>query len=129
VFSADVIEAQTNAQTRIGEVSLSSQWAPFNPGYNWLNETHMKIEDGKLELFLTRRSWSSRMVPLRGFKTCTDTPPLDSVTHLNTYKGGVFQETTSGVADTNQDCYEIAQDGTEGCFAVYAIECGSRLNR
>lgn len=87
----DVIEAQTNAQTRIGEVSLSSQWAPFNPGYNWLNETHMIIED-------------------------------DSVTHLNTYKGGVFQETTSGVADTNQDCYETAQDGTEGCFAVYAIE-------
>lgn len=32
----DVIEAQTNAERRIGEVSLSVQWAPFNPWYEWL---------------------------------------------------------------------------------------------
>jgi hypothetical protein len=33
-----------------------------------------------------------------------------SVTHLNTYRGGVYQQTTSGVAITNQDCYELDSD-------------------
>ncbi|KAL0951415.1 hypothetical protein HGRIS_008107 [Hohenbuehelia grisea] len=42
----------------------------------------------------------------------------DSTTHLNDYLGGVFQQATSGVAVTNQQCYEL----TGGCFSVYAFE-------
>lgn len=51
--------------------------------------------------------------------TITDTKG----TKLNTYQGGVYQQTSSGVAITNQDCYEVdSNGGTDGCFAVYAYE-------
>ncbi|KAL7415902.1 glycoside hydrolase family 16 protein [Mrakia frigida] len=88
----DVIEAQTNAESRIGEVSLSVQWAPFNPRYEWLNATYMDIVDPELA-------------------------------YLNTYQGGVYQQSGSVIGITNQDCYETTSAGLEGgCFARYAYE-------
>lgn len=39
----DVIEAQVAHGQ--GEVSLSAQWAPFNPYYEWDNKTYMRIAD------------------------------------------------------------------------------------
>ncbi|CED82818.1 Concanavalin A-like lectin/glucanase, subgroup [Phaffia rhodozyma] len=87
----DVFEAQGHMASRTGEVSLSAQWAPYNPQYDWLNESHMIIED-------------------------------ESITHLNSYKGGPYQQTISGVSTTNQDCYETDTDGNPGCYAVYAFE-------
>ena len=40
------------------------------------------------------------------------------VTILNPYRGGIFQQTTSGLAVTNQTCYELSG----GCFTVYGFE-------
>ncbi|KEP51650.1 glycoside hydrolase family 16 protein [Rhizoctonia solani 123E] len=47
----DVIEAQVDSGTRIGHVSMSGQWAPYNYGYEWFNtsenfithEPHLKL--------------------------------------------------------------------------------------
>ncbi|KAG6861130.1 hypothetical protein C0995_003582 [Termitomyces sp. Mi166 len=39
-------------------------------------------------------------------------------TLLNPYKGGAFQQTTSGLSFTNPDCYE----GGTGCFSVYGFQ-------
>ncbi|PPQ64906.1 hypothetical protein CVT24_008246 [Panaeolus cyanescens] len=71
-----------------GKVSLSAQWAPYNAGYNWLNT-------------------SSNMIIH---------DPEHTV--LNAYKGGVYQQTTSGLAVTNQECYELHGR----CFAEYGFE-------
>ncbi|KAL4266529.1 SKN1/KRE6 family protein [Pleurotus pulmonarius] len=82
----DVFEAII--EEGVGKVSMSSQWAPYNAGYDWKNTTdNMIMHDGDR-------------------------------THLNTYKGGVWQQCTSGLSVTNQDCYEL--EG--GCFAVYGFE-------
>ncbi|KAF8609468.1 glycoside hydrolase family 16 protein [Ceratobasidium sp. AG-I] len=43
---------------------------------------------------------------------------LSDDTKINTYIGGVYQQTTSGVAVTNQDCYTQGP----GCFSVYGFE-------
>ncbi|EAU89504.2 glucosidase [Coprinopsis cinerea okayama7 len=72
----------------VGHVSLSSQWAPFNARYRTLNVSDAMIFDDP------------------------------DVTAPNTYRGGVFQQTTSGLALTNQSCYEL--DG--GCFTTYGFE-------
>lgn len=37
---------------------------------------------------------------------------------LNEYRGAVFQETSSAMAKTDQNCYEL----NTGCFAVYGFE-------
>ncbi|KAF9555288.1 beta-glucan synthesis-associated protein SKN1 [Agrocybe pediades] len=72
-----------------GKVSLSAQWAPYNAAYTWKNSSDNLVI-------------------------------VDTVhkTQLNTYKGGVYQQTTSGLALTNQDCYELGG----GCFSVYGFE-------
>ncbi|KAF8650085.1 hypothetical protein AX16_005411 [Volvariella volvacea WC 439] len=82
----DIIEA--TVEHGVGKVSLSSQWAPYNAGYNWLNTTD--------NLIIYDRN----------------------KTVLNVYKGGVYQQTTSGLADTNQDCYELSGQ----CYAIYGFE-------
>ncbi|KAF8648209.1 hypothetical protein AX16_006348 [Volvariella volvacea WC 439] len=82
----DIFEA--TIEDDVGKVSLSSQWAPYNAGYNWLNNSQNLI--------------------------IHDTEG----TVLNTYHGGVWQQTTSGLAVTNQSCYEL----TGGCFAIYGFE-------
>jgi len=40
------------------------------------------------------------------------------VTVINDYRGGVWQQTTSGLANTNQTCYEFIG----GCFTTYGFE-------
>uniref|UniRef100_A0A8H7XP48 GH16 domain-containing protein n=1 Tax=Psilocybe cubensis TaxID=181762 RepID=A0A8H7XP48_PSICU len=71
-----------------GKVSLSAQWAPYNAAYNWKNTSD------NLQIY----------------------DPTKTV--LNSYKGGVYQQTTSGLALANQDCYELQTQ----CFSVYGFE-------
>ncbi|KAI0291588.1 glycoside hydrolase family 16 protein [Russula brevipes] len=71
-----------------GQVSQSAQWAPFNAQYSWQN-------------------------------TSSNVYIADpTVTTLNSYIGGAFQQTTSGLAFTNSDCYELGKQ----CFSVYGYE-------
>ncbi|KAG2008507.1 beta-glucan synthesis-associated protein KRE6 [Coprinopsis cinerea AmutBmut pab1-1] len=72
----------------MGMVSLSAQWAPYNAQYAIRNSS------GEVEF---------------------DDP---DVTHYNDYVGGVWQQTTSGLAITNQQAYELSG----GLFAVYGFE-------
>ncbi|TFK27265.1 beta-glucan synthesis-associated [Coprinopsis marcescibilis] len=74
----------------VGMVSLSAQWGPYNAGYNW---TQIEGE--------TYSIWD------------------EDNTQLNGYKGNAYQQTTSGLSRTNQNCY---QTGGTGCFAVYGFE-------
>ncbi|ORY28762.1 beta-glucan synthesis-associated protein-domain-containing protein [Naematelia encephala] len=85
----DMFEATVDSSTLIGGVSQSGQWAPFNPHYEFLN-TSTKY----YEIF------------------------DDDITEINSYKGGVYQQATSGISQTDQDCY--TQD--TGCFSVYGFE-------
>ncbi|KAK0464977.1 beta-glucan synthesis-associated [Desarmillaria tabescens] len=71
-----------------GEVSQSGQWAPFNAKYEWFNTSDNMIIYDATE------------------------------TYLNTYTGGVYQQATSGVSVTDQNCYQLAT----GCFAIYGFE-------
>ncbi|KAJ2919795.1 hypothetical protein MD484_g536, partial [Candolleomyces efflorescens] len=73
----------------VGYVSLSSQWAPFNAQYNIFNTS------GQVEFFDTR----------------------DKI-HYNDYVGGVWQQTTSGLGQTNQNAYELSG----GQYAIYGFE-------
>ncbi|RXW17936.1 hypothetical protein EST38_g7922 [Candolleomyces aberdarensis] len=62
-----------------GQISQSSQWAPYNAGYRWDNTTdNYKIYDDPV-----------------------------SQTVLNPYRGGIFQQAVSGLSFTNQSCYEL----------------------
>ncbi|KAF9012973.1 glycoside hydrolase family 16 protein [Hymenopellis radicata] len=72
-----------------GHVSQSSQWGPFNYHYEWFNAT-----DNNLEIY------------------------DETVSELNAYLGGVYQQATSVVSTTNQDCYELET----ACFAIYGFE-------
>ncbi|XP_006455620.1 hypothetical protein AGABI2DRAFT_227064 [Agaricus bisporus var. bisporus H97] len=72
----------------LGKVSLSAQWAPYNAEYRWQNTSENLI------IYDTQE------------------------TELNQYHGGVYQQTTSGLSTTNQDCYELEK----GCFSVYGFE-------
>ncbi|KAF8905161.1 beta-glucan synthesis-associated [Mucidula mucida] len=72
----------------IGHVSQSGQWAPFNEGYVWNNSSDNLI--------------------------IADS----TISELNSYTGGDYQQSTSVVSETNQDCYQL---GT-GCFAIYGFE-------
>ncbi|KAG1715994.1 hypothetical protein ID866_1159 [Astraeus odoratus] len=84
----DIFEAQVTGDPLSGQVSQSAQWAPMNAGYNWLN-------------------------------TSDNYNIVDpTITVLNPYKGGAFQQATSGVTQTNPSCYT----GASGCFATYGYE-------
>ncbi|KAL5530502.1 hypothetical protein ACEPAF_6760 [Sanghuangporus sanghuang] len=72
----------------IGQVSQSAQWAPFNYAYEWFNT-------------------SSNMI-------IADT----SISELNSYTGGVYQQASSVVTSTDQKCYS----GGSGCFSIYGFE-------
>lgn len=84
----DVLEAQVNPVTDTGTVSQSAQWAPFDASYIWNNSTQ------NLQI---------------------DNP---SITQLNPYRGGVFQQATSGLSLTNASCYQL----NGGCSTVYGYE-------
>ncbi|KZP15522.1 glycoside hydrolase family 16 protein [Athelia psychrophila] len=85
----DIFEAQISGTPLTGAVSQSAQWAPFNPAYEWLNTTENMI-----------------------------IPDL-TISIMNTYAGGIYQQAASVVTNTNQDCYE---DGGTQCYGVYGIE-------
>ncbi|PPQ99336.1 hypothetical protein CVT24_009150 [Panaeolus cyanescens] len=72
----------------VGHVSLSAQFAPFNARYR----------------FLVNNDTAVFYDPDR--------------THLNTYLGGRYQQTTSGLGLTNPECYEL----TGQCYALYGFE-------
>lgn len=70
----DVFEAQVDAETLIGHVSQSAQWAPFNPHYSFKNDS------GEYTIY------------------------AEDTTHLNPYQGGIYQQSTSGLVTTDQNC-------------------------
>ncbi|KAF9012321.1 glycoside hydrolase family 16 protein [Cyathus striatus] len=72
----DVFEAQINQDTLVAQVSQSAQWAPFNAGYVWANNSDNMI--------------------------VTD----PSISELNTFTGSVTQQATSVVTNTDPSCYE-----------------------
>ncbi|CUA66683.1 Beta-glucan synthesis-associated protein KRE6 [Rhizoctonia solani] len=72
----------------VGHVSQSGQWAPFNYHYEWFNTTE------NIKIYNA------------------------SVTKLNEYTGGAYQQSTSGLAITNQECYSAGG----GCFSIYGFE-------
>ena len=84
----DVFEAQISGEPLTGQVSQSAQWGPFNAAYTWFNTSANLII------------------------------PDDTISELNPYKGGAFQQATSVVSEVDQQCYE----GTGGCFSVYGFE-------
>ncbi|KAJ7124630.1 beta-glucan synthesis-associated protein [Mycena crocata] len=86
----DIFEAQIGGPdgAHVGAVSQSAQYAPFNAGYIWDNSTN--------NLFIA------------------DT----TISHQNSYSGGVYQQATSVVSNTNQDCYQL----TTGCYSVHGFE-------
>ncbi|KAI0270556.1 glycoside hydrolase family 16 protein [Gloeopeniophorella convolvens] len=71
-----------------GQVSQSLQLAPFNAEYAWQN-TSSNLYIGD-----------------------------PTVTSLNAYVGGAFQQTASGLSFTNSNCYELEA----GCFSTYGYE-------
>ncbi|GBE78036.1 beta-glucan synthesis-associated [Sparassis latifolia] len=73
----DIFEAQITGDPLSGQVSQSSQWAPFNHQYLWDNTTETY--------------------------SITNT----TATFLNPYLGGAFQQATSGVTENNQQAYEL----------------------
>ncbi|KAJ7762856.1 beta-glucan synthesis-associated protein [Mycena maculata] len=86
----DIFEAQIGGSEGeyVGTVSQSAQWAPFNAAYIWDNST--------ANLYIADPATSNQ----------------------NSYSGGVYQQATSVVSQTNQNCYQLLQD----CYAVQGFE-------
>ncbi|KAK7058138.1 GH16 domain-containing protein [Favolaschia claudopus] len=86
----DIFEGQIGGPdgAHLGQVSQSAQWAPFNAGYIWDNS-----------------SANQQVVDW-------------SLSHHNTYTGGIYQQPTSVVTTTNQACYQLI----DGCYAVQGFE-------
>ncbi|KAM6498438.1 beta-glucan synthesis-associated protein [Amanita muscaria] len=72
----DIFEATVAAGT--GQVSQSSQWAPFNANYTWVETLGT---------------------------TYAITDPTN--TEINLYRGGAYQQAVSALTNTNIDCYEL----------------------
>lgn len=62
--------------------------------------------------------WAPFNAMYNWFNTSDNMIITDPNTAQNTYLGGVFQQTTSGLAVTNQNCYEL----NTGCFAIYGFQ-------
>ncbi|KAF7337424.1 GH16 domain-containing protein [Mycena sanguinolenta] len=86
----DVFEATIGGPSGalIGQVSQSAQWAPFDASYKAFNSTDNMII------------------------------PNPSITAQNAFVGNVFQQTTSALSNTNQDCYQLKGQ----CFSTYGFE-------
>ncbi|KAL1948951.1 hypothetical protein VTO73DRAFT_10757 [Trametes versicolor] len=84
----DMFEAQITGQPLSGQVSQSAQWAPFNAAYTWFNSSDTLIIPDPVNTF------------------------------PNPYKGGAFQQASSGVTETNQQAYEH----TGNVFSVYGFQ-------
>lgn len=72
----DMFEAAVDDGKKEGHVSLSAQWAPFNPGYAFLNSTPSESE-------------------------IMDTAHAEP----NSYQGSYMQQAASVLGVTDQDCY------------------------
>ncbi|GAA5966221.1 hypothetical protein JCM8115_006413 [Rhodotorula mucilaginosa] len=72
----DIFEATVIASEGIGEVSMSGQWAPFNPGYEYINSSSEYFE-----------MYSDLCI-------------------ANTYLGGATQQVTSGLCTTDSSSYD-----------------------
>jgi len=79
---------EATTSDKTGAVSQSGQWGPFNAGYEWFNTTANLII------------------------------PDPTITQLNTYTGGVYQQAISSISLANSSCYEL----NEQCYAVYGYE-------
>ncbi|KAG6837721.1 hypothetical protein H0H93_003523 [Arthromyces matolae] len=77
----DVFEALVDQNTLVGQVSQSSQWAPFNANYIWKNTS------ANLEIY------------------------NDTGTQFNAYIGGATQMTTSALSLTNPNSYQLNGQG------------------
>ncbi|KAJ7312598.1 beta-glucan synthesis-associated [Mycena albidolilacea] len=86
----DIFEATIGGpdNAHIGQVSQSAQWAPFDAGYKSFNSTDNLII------------------------------PNPSTTAQNAFVGNRFQQTTSALSNTNQDCYQLQGK----CFSTYGFE-------
>ncbi|KAJ7874471.1 glycoside hydrolase family 16 protein [Mycena olivaceomarginata] len=86
----DVFEATIGGPSSalVGQVSQSAQWAPFDAGYASFNSTDNLII------------------------------PDPTTSAQNAFVGNRFQQTTSVVTNTNQDCYQLKS----GCFSTYGFE-------
>ncbi|KAF8603602.1 beta-glucan synthesis-associated [Ceratobasidium sp. AG-I] len=62
--------------------------------------------------------WAPYNYAYEWFNTTDNMKILGEKTIFNTYVGGVYQQATSGLSVTNQDCY--TQGG--GCFSIYGFE-------
>ncbi|EIW64599.1 glycoside hydrolase family 16 protein [Trametes versicolor FP-101664 SS1] len=88
IFEAQISVPGLDSLGDIGAVSQSGQWGPYNYNYDWFNTSDNLIISDP------------------------------TISALNTYKGGVFQQATSVVTATNQRAYEF--EGGE--FAVYGFQ-------
>ncbi|KAK7694771.1 hypothetical protein QCA50_001959 [Cerrena zonata] len=84
----DIFEAQITGTPLTGQVSQSGQWGPFNAEYVWFNTSDNLII------------------------------PDPSISILNSYRGGAFQQATSVVTNTDPQAYE----GTGGTFSTYGFQ-------
>ncbi|GJE87636.1 glycoside hydrolase family 16 protein [Phanerochaete sordida] len=84
----DIFEATMGGDPLQGQVSQSGQWAPFNAEYSWFNTSANLII------------------------------PNTTLTQYNTYVGGAFQQTSSGLTFTNQEAYER----TGNQYSVYGVQ-------
>ncbi|KAF9527794.1 beta-glucan synthesis-associated [Crepidotus variabilis] len=90
----DAFEAQNVAYgdfSIVGQVSQSAQWAPYNANFTWFNTTD-------------------------NMNIANST-----ITFPNTYLGGEYQQATSIISLTDQNCYEMGTDISH-CFSVYGFE-------
>ncbi|PPQ66590.1 hypothetical protein CVT26_009490 [Gymnopilus dilepis] len=76
----DIFEAQVGGDILTGEVSQSSQWAPFNRAYLWDNSSANEVIADP------------------------------TISRQNNFIGSALQQATSVVTNTNQLCYELIQD-------------------
>jgi beta-glucan synthesis-associated protein KRE6 len=87
----DIFEAQASTYEGVGvqgEVSQSAQWAPFDQKYKYNNATGNVVV----------ADWT--------------------ITRANSYSGGAYQQATSMVTKSPQNCYEH----TGQCYAIYGFE-------
>jgi beta-glucan synthesis-associated protein KRE6 len=88
----DILEAQIDTNRFVGEVSQSFQIAPYSYQYSFVNTTP------------------------------ATTIYNDDITHLNTYKGGLFQQAVSAVTDIDSSDY------SGNAYAQYGYEWWSDPN-
>jgi beta-glucanase (GH16 family) len=85
----DIFEAQIDSNLAAAAVSQSCQFAPFNAYYSWNNATYLQLHQP------------------------------EGTQEINGFRGNVYQQATSVVSRTNQQCYE---NSAAPCFAVYGFQ-------